>query len=139
MVFEKSLFERLDSGDQMDIHTTKVDTSAVVDSIRRHLVNLFNTREGNSMGAPEYGMPDFNDAAASHADFIKQIRTSIEKIIAENESRLSNVNVSYLPDTERPLDLNFQIIADVNIEGKKQNTSFDVSLGRGPGTTKMRN
>lgn len=136
MIFEKSLFERIDADEHADLYTTEVDKTAIINSVRRHLIHLFNTREGNSLGAPGYGMPDFNDAVAAHPDFIKHIRVSIEEVIAEHEPRLKKVSVKYIANPERPLDLKFQISGEILVDGRLSETSFDISVG-GVGNTRI--
>lgn len=137
MLFEKSLFERIDSSDQANVHTKEIDAGAIIASVKRHLVNLFNTREGNAAGAPSYGMPDFNDAVASHPDFIKQLKIDIEQVITANEPRLRNLQIHYISDPDRPLDLNFSVRGDVQLDGQVRTATFDVSLGNGFGRNKV--
>lgn len=83
-----------------------------VASIVAHLQALLNTRRGDSVTAPAYGILDFSDVANEFPAAIPDLAKSIRATILEYEPRLKNVNVRHLPE-EHALTLRFEIQAQL--------------------------
>lgn len=83
-----------------------------VGAIVAHLQVLLNTRRGDSIAAPDYGILDFSDVANEFPAAIPALARSIRATILEYEPRLKNVSVRHLPD-EHALTLRFEIQAQL--------------------------
>jgi type VI secretion system protein len=82
------------------------------ESIAAHLRVLLNTRKGDCVTAPEFGIIDFADVVHEFPGGIQQLAKSIRSTILQFEPRLKNVTVRHVPD-ENPLSLRFEITAQV--------------------------
>jgi len=98
------------------------DTRALdpVASIAAHLRALLNTRRGDSVTAPDFGILDFADVVHEFPGGIQHLAKSIRSTVLQYEPRLKNVAVRHVPD-ESPLALRFEITAQV-AEGKTART-----------------
>ena len=83
-----------------------------VASIVAHLRVLLNTRRGDAVTAPDFGVLDFSDVANEFPSAIPALAKSIRSTILEYEPRLRNVAVRHLPD-EHALTLRFEIQAQL--------------------------
>jgi len=83
-----------------------------VGAIVAHLQVLLNTRRGEAVAAPGFGVLDFSDLAHEFPGAIPQLLKSIKVTILEYEPRLKNVSVRHLPD-ELGLTLRFEIAAQL--------------------------
>lgn len=91
-----------------------------VDSIAAHLRALLNTRRGDCVTAPDFGILDFADVVHEFPGGIQQLAKSIRSTVLQYEPRLKNVSVRHVPD-ESPLALRFEITAQV-AEGRTART-----------------
>jgi type VI secretion system protein len=90
------------------------ETEAIVE----HLRVLLNTRQGEAICAPTYGVVDFTDVVHSFPSSMQVLVKSIRATIMEHEPRLKNVNVRPVTG-ESDLVLRFEISAQlVNQKGK---------------------
>lgn len=137
MVFEKSLLERIDNPDLSGARSLEIDAGKISESVINHLRNMFNVRKGSVMTLDEYGMPDFNDIVADFPNAIKVIRSVIRDLIRKFEPRLKQVSVSHVADETKPLDLYFQIKAELHLEGEKVPIMFETIVGDG-GSVRVR-
>ena len=101
-----------------------------VASIVAHLQALLNTRRGDAVTAPEYGILDFSDMVGEFPAAIPALARSIRATILEFEPRLKNVNVRHLPD-EHALTLRFEIQAQ--LAGGRSARSLRLSTTVRPG------
>jgi type VI secretion system protein len=90
------------------------DTAPIdaVESIGAHLRVLLNTRRGDSVTAPDFGILDFTDLVHEFPSGIQQLAKSIRATVMQFEPRLKNVSVRHMPD-ESPLTLRFEISAQL--------------------------
>jgi len=91
-----------------------------VAAIVAHLRVLLNTRRGDAVTAPEFGVVDFSDLAHEFPGAIPTLVKSIKATILEFEPRLRNVSVRHLTD-EAGLTLHFEISAQM-VKGKTSRT-----------------
>jgi type VI secretion system protein len=64
-------------------------------------------------------MPDFNDLVVQFPEAILEIQRAIKLSIEQYEPRLKNVRIKHVPDDDNPLNLRFEITAQlVTSEGK---------------------
>lgn len=81
-------------------------------SIVEHLAVMLNTRAGDSVTVPDFGLPDFTDVVHEFPDGIQAIQQGIRAVILKYEPRLGNVSVRHLP-TETSTTLQFEVVARV--------------------------
>lgn len=81
-----------------------------VASIIEHLRVLLNTRKGEAVTVPGFGLVDFSDLVHSFPASVSTLQASIRATILEFEPRLKNVTVRSVPDPD-PLVLRFEISA----------------------------
>ncbi len=106
---ERGLLTRLASSS----HGTLAPRGNPVAAISEHLRALLNTRKGESVATPSYGIMDFNDIIHILPAAIPRIQQSIRTAIQEFEPRLKNVAVAHLPDEDEPTALKFEISAQL--------------------------
>ena len=129
VISEKTLLERIDDPPPARARTLEINAGAVTESVIHHLRNMFNVRKGSVMILDDYGMPDFNDIVTEFPNAIKVIRGVIKELIQNYEPRLKRVSVTYLDDATRPLDLFFQIKAELHLDGDKVPIVFETVVG----------
>ncbi len=103
----------------------------VVESIAEHLRNLLNTRRGESVAAPAYGILDLNDIVHSYASAIPRMTQSIRTAIQDFEPRLKNVVVQYAADPADPTALRFDISAQLATRDRRGMVRFHTQVHPG--------
>ncbi|PCF94532.1 type VI secretion system baseplate subunit TssE [Vreelandella nigrificans] len=122
------LFERLSASHQLDSYSEENQRDEVVESIKRHLVDLLNSHPGNSACVPELGLLDFNDATIGVLDLELNIKQAIRHCIERYEPRVQRVDVESLPNSGDPLQLRFQVHATVALGKDSTHTTIDLLL-----------
>ncbi|MGO1773212.1 MULTISPECIES: type VI secretion system baseplate subunit TssE [unclassified Halomonas] len=122
------LFERLATAHQPVLQREADDLIGVVESIKRHLVDLLNSHPGNSACAPELGLLDFNDATIGVLDLERNIQQAICQCIERYEPRVKRVDVESLPNHSDPLQLRFQVHATVALGRENTQATIDLLL-----------
>ncbi|SHF36756.1 type VI secretion system protein [Modicisalibacter ilicicola DSM 19980] len=122
------LFERLAMPERDAPMDHDGPTFAILDSIKRHLVDLLNSHPGHSESAPELGLLDFNDATAGVLDLELNIRHAIRRCIERFEPRISQVAVESQPHDGDPLQLRFQVQAELALGRESTRTTIDLLL-----------
>ncbi|CEP34606.1 MULTISPECIES: type VI secretion system baseplate subunit TssE [Halomonadaceae] len=122
------LFERLAAPDQPVLRREADELMEVVESIKRHLVDLLNSHPGNSACAPELGLLDFNDATIGVLDLERNIQRAICQCIERYEPRVKRVDVESLPNHGDPLQLRFQVHATVALGRENTQATIDLLL-----------
>ncbi|MEZ4390548.1 MAG: type VI secretion system baseplate subunit TssE [Polyangiales bacterium] len=101
-----------------------------VESIVAHLRDLLNTRQGEAITVPEFGVIDFTDLVHNFPDAIQLLQRSIRATILQFEPRLKNVVVQHVRD-EDVLILKFQISAQVSTRQGRGAVRFETQLRAG--------
>ncbi|WP_445011355.1 type VI secretion system baseplate subunit TssE [Vreelandella stevensii] len=122
------LFERLAAPRQLESRSDEGALEDVVESIKRHLVDLLNSHPGNSASVPELGLLDFNDATIGVLDLKLNIKQAIRHCIERYEPRVKRVDVESLPNSGDPLQLRFQVHATVLLGKGSTHTTIDLLL-----------
>lgn len=122
------LFERLAAPHQLENCAEESQLGEVVESIKRHLVELLNSHPGNSASVPELGLLDFNDATIGVLDLELNIKQAIRHCIEHYEPRVCRVDVESLPNSGDPLQLRFQVHATVALGKDTTHTTIDLLL-----------
>jgi type VI secretion system lysozyme-like protein len=124
-----SLFDRLlIDEEEMPLDWGIETTDARVRSIKRNLGRILNTRAGGAASNPSLGISDFNDGVLQSNDPAKHISASIRDCILTNEPRISDVEVEHVPDPDKPLSLNFSVVASIIVAGRKEQIRVDLSM-----------
>ncbi|MBL0501241.1 type VI secretion system baseplate subunit TssE [Aeromonas caviae] len=121
-----SLFDRI-RGEGLD-SSPRSEVDELVDSVKRQLDQILNTRPGNCRSAPELGVIDLNDATQGSADIKGRIREAIRQCIRRYEPRIVHVEVRSPDYQASPLEMTFQVTAHVRLEQLEQVTSFNVHM-----------
>ncbi len=113
---ERRLLERIaaagdDRGSVRYQATAKEDLEVLVESVRRHLGRLLNSRQGMSEAAPEYGLPAMSDLIAGRDQYILLVQEAIRTTIERYEPRLRRVRVTHQADEGKPQTLVFRVDA----------------------------
>ena len=130
-----SLFERL--GGEVDQRRGWSREASAQASVAAHLAKMLSTRAGSVQTLPDYGLPDLNDMRLSLHDALTQAREAIEEFIERYEPRLSQVQVTALPNDGDSLRLAFSLQGWLEVEGIKRQVSFTAHLD-GSGQVKVR-
>ena len=77
-----------------------------------HLRVLLNTRRGDAVTSPGFGVDDFSDLVHRFPEAISLLARSLRSTIPEFEPRLKNVSVRHIPD-DSPFTLRFEILAQL--------------------------
>jgi type VI secretion system protein len=128
MLFDRTLRERLRNAGTVREPILHVRTERVIESVLDHLRKMFNVRQGSVLTVPVYGMPDFNDIVFQFPDAILEIQRAIRTSIEQFEPRLRRVRVRHTPDEEDPLNLRFEIRAELVLEDEHTPVWFETSL-----------
>ncbi|HAT1682902.1 TPA: type VI secretion system baseplate subunit TssE [Klebsiella oxytoca] len=121
-----SLFDRI-RGQERDM-TQEAALDTLIDSIKRQLDRVLNTRPGNCRSAPDLGVIDLNDATQSCADVLSRIREAIRQCICEYEPRIVQVEVSSADNISTPLEMSFHVLAHVRLDENVQVASFNIYM-----------
>ncbi|WP_224247245.1 type VI secretion system baseplate subunit TssE [Hyalangium gracile] len=121
----RGLFSRLKSG---DVHTSR--RGDPLEAVTEHLRMLFNTRKGESVSAPGFGIMDFNDIIHTFPSAIERMQMSLRQAIQDYEPRLKNVVVLHVPDELDPTSLKFEVSAQLMERGSRRPIRFFTRLGR---------
>lgn len=125
MLFERSLLERIDNPPEDTKRKLNLDLNALSDSILAHLYRMLNTRHGDSIIHPDYGMPDMNELLEKFPDAVFELKKAIQISIEKYEPRLKKVVINHIADEHNPCTLKFEITAQLAIDGKDNKFWFE--------------
>jgi type VI secretion system protein len=100
----------------------------LVDSVKRQLERVLNTRTGSCRSAPDLGVVDLNDATQSGADIGGRIREAIRDCVREYEPRIVGVEVFAVDNTTAVPGMTFRVNASVQLDTLAQVASFDIHM-----------
>ncbi|WP_367989977.1 type VI secretion system baseplate subunit TssE [Vibrio sp. NTOU-M3] len=126
--FGVGFFERLEADTKPVSALSGPDAEDVLDSIKRNVSAILNTRVGGSQSAPKLGLVDFNDATLETLDLSLRIKLAIQDCLELYEPRLTDVEVRTLSDAYSPLTLKFHIAAVINSEAIHEKVEFSLLL-----------
>ena len=78
--------------------TVTEDVEALMESVRRHLTRLLNSRHGMSECLPDYGVPALSDLIVGVGDYVQTVQEALQSSIENYEPRLRRVRVSRILD-----------------------------------------
>lgn len=127
-----SLFDRLVLDDEdLEPAVFGTDIDGVVRSIRRNLNRALNVHAGSAAANLDFGIPDFNFSTVGSLEISTQLVQSIRHCIEIAEPRVHNIQVSCLPNPDSPLDLNFAITCEVDVDQKEETIRIDIAMRDG--------
>lgn len=121
-----SLFERIQGASHQPVPLD--DATQLIESVKRQLDQILNTRPGSCRSAPVLGVADFNDAVPGSRDVHSRIRHAIRHCIDQFEPRIVRVEVSSPNEQTHPLDMVFQVTAHLRFEQLEQVTAFNLQM-----------
>ena len=93
--------------------TASEDLDALMDSVRRQLARLLNSRHGLSEAQPDYGLPALTDLVVGSGDYALAVQKAIQTAIEKYEPRLRRIRVSRVQDDEGGRALAFRVEASL--------------------------
>jgi len=119
----RGLLSRLSAQDPASQRRSDQD----IDSIVEHLRGILNTRQGDAVTVPDYGIMDFTDVMHNFPEAIQTLQRAIRATIIQYEPRLKNVVVQHLAD-EEVLIVKFRITAQLAGKGGRGGVRFETQL-----------
>ncbi len=113
-VFGVGFLDRLKADSQPVLLTQVADVNDVLESIKRNVSHVLNSRVGGAQSAPLLGLIDFNDATLESMDLSVRIKLAIQHCLERYEPRLKNIFVKADSDLHNSMILRFYITADLN-------------------------
>ncbi|AEH34966.1 type VI secretion system baseplate subunit TssE [Vibrio anguillarum] len=126
--FGVGFFERLEAGTKPMSLTQGPNAWDVLQSIKRNVSNILNTRMGEAQSAPTLGLVDFNDATLETLDLSLRIKLAIQSCLDVYEPRLRNIVIRSESDVFSPLMLRFHIVAEINSDALHEKVQFNLLL-----------
>lgn len=127
MACDRTLLERLADPDPQGQRTVREDPRRVVDSVMRNLQKLFNTRQGEALIQPDYGMSDITDCAEGAPETLDRVCRAIKSTIEKFEPRLHRVRVTYF-SAGNDLNLHFGITGQIVTERDQVPVYFNTTV-----------
>jgi type VI secretion system protein len=124
---DRTLLERLAKPDPVGQRTISEDKHRIVDSIMRHLQKLLNTRQGQALIQPEYGLPDITDCVEGAPEALDRVRRAIKNSIELFEPRLNRVKITHIP-IGHDLNLHFGISGQIITEKERIPVNFSTTV-----------
>lgn len=126
--FGVGFFERLEAGTKPMSLTQGPNAWDVLQSIKRNVSNILNTRMGEAQSAPTLGLVDFNDATLETLDLSLRIKLAIQSCLDVYEPRLRNIVIRSESDVFSPLMPRFHIVAEINSDALHEKVQFNLLL-----------
>ena len=134
---ERTFLERLAGRSPQDRPSDRTgqDVHALMDSVRRHLNRLLNSRHGMSEALGDYGLPALGDMVGSGGDPVRVVGEAIKTAIEKYEPRLRRVRVTCdeSPGPQNRQKLVFRIEATLVGRGQEHRVWYETSLNGGGG------
>lgn len=124
---DRSLLERLADPDPEGQRTIREDPRRIVDSVMRNLRRILNTRQGQALIQPEYGLPDITECVEGAPEALDRICRAIKSSIEEFEPRLHRVKVMHFP-AGNDLNLHFGISGQIVTEREPIPVHFNTTV-----------
>ena len=127
-----SLFTKLQRAadpNNTERHTWKAED--VAGAVIRHLKQMLSTRQGSSLTAPDYGVPDITELLHDVTETVATLQRAVKASIQAYEPRLKNVQVRHVRSevsTGQP-GLVFEISGHIVLaDGRKQPVRIGTTL-----------
>ena len=110
---ERSILERVRRREAPSERTALEDTNALVTSVLANLKRILNAREGHAPAQHDYGVPAPSEILYSFPVAIDMMQQHLRSCIETYEPRLHQVEVIHVENPDDPLDLLFQVQAEL--------------------------
>ncbi|AEF55524.1 type VI secretion system baseplate subunit TssE [Marinomonas posidonica] len=127
--FGIGFLDRLGSEAEPISLTEGPNTMDVLNSIKSNVSNILNARSGEALSSPDLGLIDFNDALLETMDLSLRVKLAIKGCLDKYEPRLCNIQIQNVTNSSSPLELCFQIQADVNSNALHEKVKISLLLG----------
>lgn len=115
-----SLLKRLKRGEEIvSSRPSSSDFTSLHDDIIAHLQVLLNSRQGNSLTVPDFGLLDFSDVMHALPRSMSVLEQEIRATIEHYEPRLCEVQVRHVVPEQVSLDLHFEIMGRLKKDPKR--------------------
>ncbi|WP_026375741.1 type VI secretion system baseplate subunit TssE [Aestuariibacter salexigens] len=134
MEYDQYLIQRIREGGTRPKARPEQSREVFKKSVLLQLQDMFNVRQGSCLANPDFGLPDLNDLDAKEgfATAISDLSKAIKNQIETFAPGLTRVRVKYVRDENDPLNIQFEIVARLNIAGKVERIRFETrSEGNG--------
>jgi type VI secretion system protein len=128
---EHRLLDRIRYLDKNPARRFSEDRRQMLHSIQDHLQRILNTRQGSTLIAEDYGIPDFTNLMSGYPESKRAIERSLRNTIQKYEPRLQGVKITFAPQQENVLTVSFQISARLQAEDHKDPVVFESVLDAG--------
>jgi len=128
MARERSLLDRIDDPRPDAPRRVEEDTEALADSVLSHLQRMLNTRQGNCLTVPDYGIPDFTDMVHNFPEAVGQMQRAIRNSVERYEPRLRKVRVTPTNPGDDFLQLRFEITAELLTADEDASVWFETTI-----------
>ncbi len=109
---EERLLERLRATEEDPDRRETQNTGRLIHSILNHIQRILNTRQGSTLMAEDFGIPDFTDLSnVYNSEAMREIERSIKKVIIKYEPRLDKVSIGFKPEEDDILAMHLNISA----------------------------
>lgn len=110
----RRLLERIREMARPQAERRPPDPESLQQSILRHLTRILNTRQGSTVIASDYGVPDFSALTTNpNAANLARIEEILCDVVTRYEPRLNNVGVRFVQDPDAPFRMGFSLTADI--------------------------
>lgn len=115
MIQNTRLLERIRLMDKSTHWEGEDSIEFLQESIMTHLTQILNTRQGSSLIAQDFGIPDFSDLITTSFDAkeIERMERGLSTVISRYEKRLKNIRIVYKPSPAHAFALPFELQADL--------------------------
>ncbi len=97
-------------------------------AIVEHLARLLSTRQGGSLTAPDYGVPDLSELSNNFPDALAMAQRALKASLATYEPRLKNVQVRGTKFDLNDMQFEFEVTGTIqHADGRR--TSLRIGLG----------
>jgi type VI secretion system protein len=108
--------------------TAQEDLEALVESVRRHLARLLNSRHGMSEAAPDYGLPTLSELMAGRDESMPIVQEAIRSTIEKYEPRLRRVRVTHQAEEGARQTLAFRVDAVLVSQSGEHRVWYETAL-----------
>lgn len=125
----KRLMERFLEPEDDDGRHNSTETATLMRSVGDHLARLLNTRQGNALIAPDFGMPDVTELVQAFDDeHLRHVEDTLARVISTYEPRLHDVRVRHLPAADTAFAIAFSLSCRISHEGVTLPVIFETVL-----------
>ncbi len=90
---------------------------------------MFNSRQGHSLTAPDYGLPDLTSLVRGSRESVSELEEALRQCIERYEPRLTDVTVSNVLSEEDPFHMKFKITARLVVGNRESGVWYETSIG----------